>query len=225
MMASYFGDQYNPDSPPIWAEIQWTGWLIDGGLPLMLAAAAGMLVALREAFRATRVEDSRVTSPLGLVRYPSRLQRGVVALSIQRGVRSRAPSGSTSGFSTLRFLRLSVRRNELPRELRYRRDDLCGVRRFGRRERAPIRHCRRRPGAGGGMDAPNFALASYLARAGGVVHVVAYRVAEELRSAAERSRPPSAQSPYRPMLSGGPPGLGGPRASRRWWLAAEGMSW
>jgi glycosyltransferase involved in cell wall biosynthesis len=33
---------------------------------------------------------------------------------------------------------------------------------------------------GGGMDAPNFALASYLARSGSLVHVVAYRVAEEL---------------------------------------------
>jgi glycosyltransferase involved in cell wall biosynthesis len=34
----------------------------------------------------------------------------------------------------------------------------------------------------GGMDAPNFALASYLARAGKIVHVVAYRVADELRN-------------------------------------------
>ncbi len=33
---------------------------------------------------------------------------------------------------------------------------------------------------GGGMDAPNFALASYLARTGSLVHVVAYRVADEL---------------------------------------------
>ncbi len=33
---------------------------------------------------------------------------------------------------------------------------------------------------GGGMDAPNFALASYLARTGRVVHAVAYRVADEL---------------------------------------------
>jgi glycosyltransferase involved in cell wall biosynthesis len=32
----------------------------------------------------------------------------------------------------------------------------------------------------GGMDAPNFALASYLARTGRVVHIVAYRVADEL---------------------------------------------
>jgi glycosyltransferase involved in cell wall biosynthesis len=32
----------------------------------------------------------------------------------------------------------------------------------------------------GGMDAPNFALASYLARTGRAVHIVAYRVADEL---------------------------------------------
>ena len=35
---------------------------------------------------------------------------------------------------------------------------------------------------GGGMDAPNYALASYLARAGGKVHVVAYRIADDLRN-------------------------------------------
>jgi hypothetical protein len=52
MMSSYFGDPYNAASPPIWAEIQWTAWLIDGGIPLMLAASTGMFLALREASRA-----------------------------------------------------------------------------------------------------------------------------------------------------------------------------
>ena len=40
MMLHYFGDRYNAESPQIWAEIQWTGWLLDGGIPLMIAAAA-----------------------------------------------------------------------------------------------------------------------------------------------------------------------------------------
>jgi hypothetical protein len=58
MMLSYFGDRHNTASPPIWAEIQWTGWLLDGGLPLMGAYFAALFIAIREAFRiATRVTD------------------------------------------------------------------------------------------------------------------------------------------------------------------------
>src|SRR5207248_2584901 len=37
MMYAYFGANPDPASGPLWAEIQWTGWLYDGGLPLMLA--------------------------------------------------------------------------------------------------------------------------------------------------------------------------------------------
>lgn len=36
MMQSYFGDKSNPDEP-LWAEIQWSGWILDGGAPLMIA--------------------------------------------------------------------------------------------------------------------------------------------------------------------------------------------
>jgi hypothetical protein len=36
MMRRYFGDERNLASESIWVEIQWTGWLLDGGLPLML---------------------------------------------------------------------------------------------------------------------------------------------------------------------------------------------
>ncbi len=55
MMRSYFGDRHNTASPMIWAEIQWTGWLLDGGLPLIIAYSAAIFLALREALRiATR---------------------------------------------------------------------------------------------------------------------------------------------------------------------------
>lgn len=33
----YFGDNSNPFTQAIWVEIQWTGWLIDGGIPLIIA--------------------------------------------------------------------------------------------------------------------------------------------------------------------------------------------
>ncbi len=44
MMHHYFGDEYDPDSPPIWAEIQWTGWLFDGGIPLIVTYFGALLV-------------------------------------------------------------------------------------------------------------------------------------------------------------------------------------
>jgi hypothetical protein len=36
MMQSYFGDKSNPDEA-LWAEIQWSGWILDGGAPLTIA--------------------------------------------------------------------------------------------------------------------------------------------------------------------------------------------
>jgi len=48
MMSYYFG---NPDNPGIWAEIQWTGWLLDGGVPLVLAYGVAIFIALRFAVK------------------------------------------------------------------------------------------------------------------------------------------------------------------------------
>jgi hypothetical protein len=36
MMRLYFGDEYNPDAPLIWSEIQFPSWILDGGVPLLL---------------------------------------------------------------------------------------------------------------------------------------------------------------------------------------------
>jgi hypothetical protein len=44
MMRGYFGDESNPHSLPIYVEIQWTGWLLDGGAPLMLVYAGAVLI-------------------------------------------------------------------------------------------------------------------------------------------------------------------------------------
>lgn len=41
MMASYFGEPSNS----LWAEIQWTAWLFDGGIPLILLYTAAILIA------------------------------------------------------------------------------------------------------------------------------------------------------------------------------------
>jgi hypothetical protein len=51
MMNYYFGDR---DAPPLdnaGVEIQWTAWLLDGGVPLMLCYGLAMLVTARTAWR------------------------------------------------------------------------------------------------------------------------------------------------------------------------------
>jgi hypothetical protein len=60
MVCAYFGDAYQPGSPPLWAEIQWTGWLYDGGVPLMIASGGALVVAFLTAIRlAVRIDDVR----------------------------------------------------------------------------------------------------------------------------------------------------------------------
>jgi hypothetical protein len=51
MMNYYFGNNDDPDRGPIWAEIQWTAWLLDGGVPLTLLYSAAILVACLTAWR------------------------------------------------------------------------------------------------------------------------------------------------------------------------------
>ena len=57
MMRTYFGSAFDMASPPIWAEIQWTGWLLDGGVPLMLVEAVCLLLALSESTRIALRKD------------------------------------------------------------------------------------------------------------------------------------------------------------------------
>jgi hypothetical protein len=51
MVMNYFGDPTNPLSSPIWVEIQWTGWVLDGGVPLVLAYVAALGLAVWTSFR------------------------------------------------------------------------------------------------------------------------------------------------------------------------------
>lgn len=50
MMNAYFGNNTDPTTQPIWVEIQWTGWLLDGGVPLILAYVAAITQACRTAW-------------------------------------------------------------------------------------------------------------------------------------------------------------------------------
>jgi hypothetical protein len=51
MANGYFGDNSGPDYISLWAEIQWTGWLFDGGIPLMAVYAAALIVTLWTGWR------------------------------------------------------------------------------------------------------------------------------------------------------------------------------
>src|SRR4051812_26973818 len=45
MINVYFGDNTLEGSEALWAEIQWTSWLYDGGVVLLLAYPLAMLIA------------------------------------------------------------------------------------------------------------------------------------------------------------------------------------
>jgi hypothetical protein len=59
MMHYYFGAKGDPRNTAIWAEIQLTGWLLDGGVPLIATYALAILTALGVAYRiaVTRLPD------------------------------------------------------------------------------------------------------------------------------------------------------------------------
>jgi branched-subunit amino acid transport protein AzlD len=45
MMNNYFGKNDNPLTDLIWVEIQWTGWLLDGGIPLVVTYGLLLILA------------------------------------------------------------------------------------------------------------------------------------------------------------------------------------
>jgi hypothetical protein len=51
IMRGYLGDENNPVSEFIYVEIQWTGWLLDGGVPLIVAYSGAVLLACVTACR------------------------------------------------------------------------------------------------------------------------------------------------------------------------------
>jgi hypothetical protein len=61
MMDYYFGDRSATRPEQIWVEIQWTGWLLDGGVPLILVYSVAVGLAL---FSAWRLASGRVADAL-----------------------------------------------------------------------------------------------------------------------------------------------------------------
>jgi hypothetical protein len=51
MINFYFGDNSHPESAAVWVEEQWTGWVLDGGIPLIFAYVFTIFLAFRMAFK------------------------------------------------------------------------------------------------------------------------------------------------------------------------------
>ena len=64
MMHVYFGDPSMWQAPPIHVEIQPTGWLLDGGMPLWLAMGGAIATGLRASYRAA-VHATRLDAGVG----------------------------------------------------------------------------------------------------------------------------------------------------------------
>jgi hypothetical protein len=73
MVANYFGS-FTSDSDAIWAEIQLTGWMVDGGI-LMIALYGGALVVVA-------IAEYRIAI---MTRFPRLAQVGVVVLAANLG--------------------------------------------------------------------------------------------------------------------------------------------
>lgn len=67
MMFYYFGDQGSTKNPGLWAEIQWTGWLYDGGVPLVLLYALAIVLAFRVAYKIALNQGSAELATLAAV--------------------------------------------------------------------------------------------------------------------------------------------------------------
>jgi hypothetical protein len=66
-MYVYFGDPSNLSSPPIHAEIQLTGWLLDGGVPMWIFYGGAILAAIATAIRLSQQRASPLVADLATV--------------------------------------------------------------------------------------------------------------------------------------------------------------
>ena len=67
MMFYYFGDHGNTRNPGLYVEIQWTGWLFDGGVALVLLYTLAIVLAFRVAYKIALNERSSELATLAAV--------------------------------------------------------------------------------------------------------------------------------------------------------------
>ena len=61
MMSTYFGDPANWQSPSLWAEIQITGWLYDGGILLWICYGAAIAATVYHTYRIAGSRETRLS--------------------------------------------------------------------------------------------------------------------------------------------------------------------
>jgi hypothetical protein len=67
MMRTYFGDESNPDSPAIWAEVQFSSWILDGGIVLLSLYLIALIVAIWRLVRSSLMHRSSELASWGPV--------------------------------------------------------------------------------------------------------------------------------------------------------------
>jgi len=67
MMQLYFGDPTLWQAPPIHVEIQPTGWLLDGGIPLWIVYGGALLAAVGSTYRLTVAAVSKTLQDLAII--------------------------------------------------------------------------------------------------------------------------------------------------------------
>lgn len=60
MMNTYFGDNSDPQSPPFHVELQLTGWLLDGGVPMWVFYGGAVMMSLLIAFGLARARQADI---------------------------------------------------------------------------------------------------------------------------------------------------------------------
>lgn len=103
MMNTYFGDESDPNSPPIYVEPQVTGWLLDGGIPMWVFYGGAVLLSIFAAFElvggrhAAAAEFAGLTLPvlvfvagLGMAGPIFNTQTGIIFWLLAAGVEGTA---------------------------------------------------------------------------------------------------------------------------------------
>ena len=59
MMRTYFGDDTNLSAPPLWAEVQYPAWALDGGIILLLAYNVALIMTCYRDYTLTKLRNRR----------------------------------------------------------------------------------------------------------------------------------------------------------------------
>ena len=148
----------NLDSPPIWAEIQFTSWMIDGGILLIVLYVVCSIVTAMAQWNVAMLQRYPRLATCGAVVHEPEPRCGGVDFQLYAVQHADRPSILVSGRRSP-WRRLASRHRGRMRPWLVASGDFTTL---------------------GGMDRANHGLAQYLARSGREVHLVAHRVAEDL---------------------------------------------